>query len=152
MIVYRKRIQDSPSYRLNAQELEMALKEGVLFLENATPHEIMVDRYGSIENLVVDTPEGRQVLPCRTLLVAIGTHPNTALEQKNPDLKIMGEEILLSYKGEEKVSFFGDLHPSYQGNVVKAMASVKKGYPKICETLLRQPPSPALNLHRNQLK
>jgi len=139
-IVYRKRCQESPSYRLNAHELEMALKEGVHFLENAMPKEIKVDRYGSIESLVVDTPEGLQTLPCRTLLVATGTHPNTALERAESELKICGEEILLVYNGTEKVSFFGDLHPTYQGNVVKAMASVKKGYPKICEALLKRPP------------
>ena len=27
------------------------------------------------------------------------------------------------------ISFFGDLHPSFSGNVVKAMASAKQGYP-----------------------
>ena len=137
-IVYRKRYQDSPSYRLNAQELELALKEGVIFFENATPHEIKIDRYGSIESLAVETPEGVQHLACRTLLIATGTHPNTVLEQEGLEFKASGEDVLLSYKGEEKVSFFGDLHPIYQGDVVKAMASVKKGYPKICEALLKK--------------
>ena len=27
------------------------------------------------------------------------------------------------------ISFFGDLHPSFSGNVVKAMGSAKQGYP-----------------------
>ena len=27
------------------------------------------------------------------------------------------------------ISFFGDLHPSFFGNVVKAMASATQGYP-----------------------
>jgi len=151
-IVYRNRMQESPSYRENAKELEMALKEGVVFIENAIPHEIRVDPHGHIEGLVVETLDGLQTLPCRTLLISTGTHPNAVLEQDLDLKKIMGDEILLSYKGEEKVSFFGDLHPSYQGNVVKAMASVKKGYPKICEALLKRPPAPALNLQRNQLK
>jgi hypothetical protein len=52
-----------------------------------------------------------------------------------------GEGVLLSYKGAPKVSFFGDLHPIYEGNVVKAMASAKNGYPSICEALLRRPPA-----------
>ena len=28
-------------------------------------------------------------------------------------------------------SFFGDLHPSFAGNVVKAMAGAKQGYPVV---------------------
>jgi NAD(P)H-flavin reductase len=39
-------------------------------------------------------------------------------------------------------SFFGDLHPSYAGNVVKAMASAKQGYPVISRVLARRAPSP----------
>ncbi len=38
------------------------------------------------------------------------------------------------------VSFFGDLHPSYAGNVVKAMASAKQGYPVVTRLLARRPP------------
>src|SRR5206468_11332106 len=37
------------------------------------------------------------------------------------------------------VSFFGDLHPSYFGNVVKAMASAKQGYPVVSRALARVP-------------
>ena len=33
------------------------------------------------------------------------------------------------------ISFFGDLHPSYAGNVVKAMASAKQGYPVVDRVL-----------------
>jgi NAD(P)H-flavin reductase len=33
------------------------------------------------------------------------------------------------------LSFFGDLHPSYAGNVVKAMGSAKQGYPVVCAAL-----------------
>jgi NAD(P)H-flavin reductase len=33
------------------------------------------------------------------------------------------------------VSFFGDLHPSFAGNVVKAMASAKQGYPVLSKVL-----------------
>ena len=32
-------------------------------------------------------------------------------------------------------SFFGDLHPSFSGNVVKAMASAKQGYPIVSRML-----------------
>jgi NAD(P)H-flavin reductase len=33
------------------------------------------------------------------------------------------------------ISFFGDLHPSYFGNVVKAMGSAKQGYPAVTNAL-----------------
>jgi NAD(P)H-flavin reductase len=35
------------------------------------------------------------------------------------------------------ISFFGDLHPSFHGNVVKAMASAKQGYPIVSRMLSR---------------
>ena len=39
------------------------------------------------------------------------------------------------------ISFFGDLHPSFSGNVVKAMASAKQGYPVVSRVLSRLGPS-----------
>jgi NAD(P)H-flavin reductase len=39
------------------------------------------------------------------------------------------------------ISFFGDLHPSFAGNVVKAMASAKQGYPVISRILARRSPA-----------
>ena len=33
------------------------------------------------------------------------------------------------------ISFFGDLHPSFFGNVVKAMGSAKRGYPVVSRVL-----------------
>ena len=42
---------------------------------------------------------------------------------------------------ERAISFFGDLHPTYKGNVVKAMASAKDGFPTICRWLKNRPSS-----------
>jgi NAD(P)H-flavin reductase len=39
------------------------------------------------------------------------------------------------------VSFFGDLHPSFSGNVVKAMGGAKQGYPVVSRVLQRVAPS-----------
>ena len=39
------------------------------------------------------------------------------------------------------VSFFGDLHPSFAGNVVKAMGGAKQGYPVVSRMLARRAPS-----------
>ena len=39
------------------------------------------------------------------------------------------------------ISFFGDLHPSFAGNVVKAMASAKQGHPVVSRLLARRAPA-----------
>ena len=50
--------------------------------------------------------------------------------------------VLMSVRPDGRsISFFGDLHPSFAGNVVKAMASAKQGYPVVSRMLERQPPS-----------
>jgi len=172
-IVYRKRIEDSPAYRLNAEELDLALRQGVKFIEETTPLEMKVDAYGQIEGLTVQRGQDTQILSCRTLLIATGTQPNTVLEEedsyikirtpKNPELlrfahndettviasperakqsRKSEEDFLIPFKGNQNISHFGDLNSTYHGNVVKAMASAKEGYPHICRTLLKSPHSP----------
>ena len=37
------------------------------------------------------------------------------------------------------VSYFGDLHPSFSGNVVKAMGGAKQGYPVLTRTMEKLP-------------
>ena len=105
-------------------------------------------------------------LPARTILVAAGTQPNTVLaresaspialdgryfqavdEQGRPvkperSAKPAQTHVLMAIEqGGRRVSFFGDLHPSFAGNVVKAMASAKRGYPVVSRTLATQKPS-----------
>src|SRR5262249_33221158 len=95
-------------------------------------------------------------LPARSILVAAGTQPNTVLGREDPDnafldgrwFQAVDEEgvpvrperiakpsaarVLMSLRTDGRaISFFGDLHPSYAGNVVKAMASAKQGYPVV---------------------
>src|SRR5262249_22821745 len=41
------------------------------------------------------------------------------------------------------ISYFGDVHPSYFGNVVKAMGSAKQGYPVVSRLLARRAPQDA---------
>ena len=59
--------------------------------------------------------------------------------------------VLMSIREDGRgISFFGNLHPSFAGNVVKAMASARQGYPVVCRLLARQPvlpPTPADLLH-----
>jgi NAD(P)H-flavin reductase len=115
-------------------------------------------------------------LPARTILVAAGTQPNTVLAREDAtNAKIDGRYfqaideagnlvkpekiskpsavyVLMSQRPDGRdISFFGDLHPSFAGNVVKAMASAKRGYPivtRVMESLPRSGPSAAELIER----
>ncbi|MBV9770470.1 MAG: FAD-dependent oxidoreductase, partial [Bryobacterales bacterium] len=108
-------------------------------------------------------------LPAKSILVAAGTQPNTVLGREDPDnvfldgkwfqavdengdpvkpervAKPRASRVLTSIRPDGRgISFFGDLHPSYAGNVVKAMASAKQGYPVVSRLLSgRTPEEPA---------
>jgi NAD(P)H-flavin reductase len=50
-------------------------------------------------------------------------------------------QVLLAKQADGRfVSYFGDVHPSYFGNVVKAMGSAKQGYPVVSRVLSRRAP------------
>ena len=160
-IAYRRRLIDSPSYTLNHEEVEKALEEGVVFAEGLTPTRIEVDQYGHAR-AVKFTVAGHEIeLPARSVLIAAGTQPNTVLaREEGVSLALDGKyfqacdetgtpvkpergaakpkrpEVLLHRRGDGRfMSFFGDLHPSYFGNVVKAMGSAKQGYPVVSRVL-----------------
>ena len=115
-ILYRKKIQDSPAYKLNHQELEKALQEGVEFIENISPIRANIDKFNHIESLNC----GDKTFICKSLLMAVGTSPNLSpFNEDGMDIK------------NKKISFFGDVNEEYAGSVVKAMASAKVGYKKI---------------------
>ncbi|HEV3485421.1 MAG TPA: FAD-dependent oxidoreductase, partial [Vicinamibacterales bacterium] len=112
-------------------------------------------------------------LPARTVMIAAGTSPNVIYEKEHPGtFKLdkwkqffqsysLGQELELieddeasrdrgfftSYqhpsRREKLITFYGDNHPKYAGNVVKAMASAKHGYPEVVNVLGRDlPPQP----------
>jgi NADPH-dependent glutamate synthase beta subunit-like oxidoreductase/NAD(P)H-flavin reductase len=108
-------------------------------------------------------------LPARAVMVAAGTAPNVIYEKEHPGtfkldkwkqffqgyaISESGELIeadpnapdgfFTSYQhGEKLISFYGDNHPRYAGNVVKAMASAKDGYPFIVKALRVAAAAPA---------
>ena len=112
-------------------------------------------------------PSGEEVmLPARTILVAAGTQPNTVLAREDeanfsldgryfqavdehgdpvrPErvAKPKTPQVLISLHPDGRsISFFGDLHPSFSGNVVKAMGSAKQGYPVVSRVLAKLAPS-----------
>lgn len=104
-------------------------------------------------------------LPARTILVAAGTQPNTVLAREDEEnfaldgryFRAVGEDgepvkperiakpsevrVLISVRPDGRaISFFGDLHPSFSGNVVKAMGSAKQGYPVVSRVLAKHAP------------
>jgi NADPH-dependent glutamate synthase beta subunit-like oxidoreductase/NAD(P)H-flavin reductase len=163
-IAYRRRLIDSPSYTLNHEEVEKALEEGVVFAEGLTPASIQVDAYGHARAVEF---ENSAVLPARSVLIAAGTQPNTVLaREEGVSLALDGKyfqatdesgapvkpernaakpkkpEVLLHRRPDGRfMSFFGDLHPSFFGNVVKAMGSAKQGYPVVSKVLESRDPS-----------
>jgi NADPH-dependent glutamate synthase beta subunit-like oxidoreductase/NAD(P)H-flavin reductase len=161
-VCYRRRLIDAPSYTLNHEEVVKALEEGIRFAEGLTPREVPLDAHGHASALVVDLNGAEHTLPARTILVAAGTQPNTVLGREDPKhVEIDGRyfqafneagekvtperstkpaevQVLMSLgEGGRAVSFFGDLHPSFAGNVVKAMSSAKQGYPVVSRMLAR---------------
>ncbi len=161
-VIYRKELKDSPSYRLNSEEGQNALSEGIYFIENLEPVEVVTDKYNHAELIkLIDTKSGEiKRIKARSIFIAAGTEPNTVIATEDKKhfklsngyfthLNSSGKEIdpifspkmqnkdrILVYKqGNKTISFFGDLHPSYSGSVVKAMASAKNGYPIISQLL-----------------
>ena len=177
VIAYRRRMEDSPSYRLNHEEIIKALEQGVHFAELLSPVAVEVDDFGHAKGLRVArqtrgedgrlTPTGEELtLPARSILIAAGTQPNTTLAREHPGFAEMdgkyyqaldedgnpvspvwhakpdkADVLIKMHESGEAMTFFGDLHPSFAGNVVGAMASATQGFPVINRLLARKKPS-----------
>lgn len=165
-MVYRRRLMDAPSYRLNHEEVQKALEEGIEIVENLSPEAVEVDAHGHAS--AVKFNDG-VTFPAKAVLVAAGTSPNTVLHREFPEeveldgryfravnehgepvapeqlAKPTTPHVLLSLDKQSgnAVSFFGDLHPSFAGNVVKAMGSAKQGYPVVTRMLQQKTPQSA---------
>jgi NADPH-dependent glutamate synthase beta subunit-like oxidoreductase/NAD(P)H-flavin reductase len=113
----------------------------------------------------------RTELPAKTVLIAAGTQPNTVLAREDAaNFQLEGRyfqahdeagnpvtperaiakptevRVLLSRRPDGRfMSYFGDVHPSYFGNVVKAIGSAKQGYPVVSRVLGATPPASALS-------
>ncbi len=163
-IAYRRRLIDSPSYTLNHEEVFKALEEDIRFAEGLSPVAVEIDANGAAKALKVEGEQNGEkitaTLPARTILVAAGTQPNTVLaredathafidgkyfraldeagEPATPERVCKPDDVrVLMYKHTDGrfMSFFGDLHPSFAGNVVKAMGGAKQGYPVLTRTM-----------------
>ena len=173
-IAYRKRLVDSPAYRLNHEEVVKALEEGIGFADCLNPVEFIAGVDGAVAAVKFERQKyengkwshsGEFVqMPAKAVMVAAGTHPNATYERefpgtfkmdeagefyqghtliddgdhwklqpvKGPGTSVSGVGFFTSYeKNGRFISFYGDNHPVYAGNVVKAMASAKHGYKEV---------------------
>jgi NAD(P)H-flavin reductase len=147
--------------------VEKALEEGIAFAEGLTPVRIEIDQFGHAKGVAF---ENDVFLPARSVLIAAGTQPNTVLaREEGVSLALDGKyfqahdetgapvkpernaakpaepRVLLHRRPDGRfMSFFGDLHPSYFGNVVKAMGSAKQGFPTITRVLSQKSPASRL--------
>jgi NADPH-dependent glutamate synthase beta subunit-like oxidoreductase/NAD(P)H-flavin reductase len=110
---------------------------------------------------------GQTVMPAKAVLIAAGTQPNTVLAREDADHFVLDGRyfracdengqpvaaeksiskpnainVLLSKRDDGRcISFFGDVHPSFFGNVVKAVGSAKQGYPVVSKVLEKIQPA-----------
>jgi NADPH-dependent glutamate synthase beta subunit-like oxidoreductase/NAD(P)H-flavin reductase len=110
---------------------------------------------------------GEFVTPARTILIAAGTQPNTVLAREDAaNFKLDGRyfqaidaagnataaeksiskpneiKVLLAKRADGRaMSYFGDVHPSFFGNVVKAIGSAKQGHPVVSAALQEVQPA-----------
>lgn len=109
------------------------------------------------EKLCLTAPYQQAILPARHVLVATGSQPNTAFEYEHRghfersgmfyarraiaddgmalvDHQDGSQAFFTTYAyGKQRVSLVGDLHPTYHGSVVKALASSRAAIPIIMQ-------------------
>ena len=112
------------------------------------------------------TPSNEEItLDAKTILVAAGTQPNTVIAREDPanvppldgryfqafdpagqpttperSAKPKEPAVFMSFLADGRaMSFWGDLHPSFAGNVVKAMGGAKQGYPTVTQQMASRP-------------
>lgn len=166
-MAYRKKLTDAPSYRLNHEEVEKALEEGILIAEGLEPVGVDTDGYGHANAIRLKSADGSVItLPARAVLIAAGTQPNTVLASEQAGITLHEKyfaavdedgnavkpeksakpavpHVLVTKETDGRaLSFFGDLHPSFAGNVVKAMGSAKQGYPVVSRILAKRNSTP----------
>ena len=156
-IAYRRRLIDAPSYTLNHEEVDKALEEGIRFAEGLTPTAIEVDERGPCArrsgwqrgrrqrrgDAAGARRAGRGGHPaqhgagargCRAVRLRRPVFPGrrrAAAQPVKPERLAKPKRrpgAAADLRGDGRaVSFFGDLHPSFAGNVVKAMGERQAG-------------------------
>ena len=156
-----------PSYTLNHEEVAKAMEEGGALRRGPDAGRRRGRRVRPRRRrCACRAPTApRRVLPASAILVAAGTQPNTVLAREDGRIAARWQVFpggrrgratrstpvrglakpdaahVLMHRADNGrfISFFGDLHPSFFGNVVKAMGGAKRGYPVVSRALAAQP-------------
>ena len=172
-LAYRKRLVDSPAYRLNHEEVIKALEEGIAFAENLNPIEAVPDECGARRRRWCSSARAgatdaasdgraagadragrrRHVAEHHLREGAPGHVPARREAEVLPAASARvrdGDGAFAARAGSPTASsrrttatagssrYYGDNHPRYAGNVVKAMASAKHGYPHVVALFARR--------------
>ena len=153
-LAYRKKMTDSPAYRLNHEEVIKALEEGIYFAEGLDPKEIVADERDHVMAHAARRSErSRRAARARRCWWPPARRRTSPTRRRSRNTFQMDSKrrffqgfraervngavtltpdpagFFTSYNdGGRLISFYGDNHPRYAGNVVKAMASAKHGY------------------------
>ncbi|MCL2567613.1 MAG: FAD-dependent oxidoreductase [Alphaproteobacteria bacterium] len=155
-IIYHKKFEESKAYKGNAEETYKALKQGVSFIEEAKLVKIHKNSQGlsSLDFII----NGKIVnIPAKTLILAMGTNPNNILMEEYPNIfgaagsalqtlnigkaefKKQKFSVILqkiaAANGDIAISILGDTHKTFNGSVVKAMASSFYGQYEIMDSM-----------------
>jgi len=126
-LVYRKGLVDAPAYRLNHEEVEKALEEGITFVEHMAPKEVLLDKHGAVCGIAFERQtkhadgswhaSGEVVeMPAGSVLVAAGTAPNTMYEKEKPG----------TFALDPKRGYFELHQPAAAGGIQRAPRSQAK--------------------------
>ncbi|WP_341787280.1 palindromic element RPE4 domain-containing protein [Rickettsia endosymbiont of Cantharis rufa] len=153
-VYYRGKLQDSPAYKLNHEELIYALALGVDFKENMQPLSINIDKYGHVEGVefeLSDNVSSRGLLTRSsksTNISAVSGFLDPVVKPRDDTVVLKAKTVIMAIGienntqfDEDKYSYFGDCNPKYSGSVVKALASTKEGYQAINKRLINNNPS-----------
>lgn len=133
-VIYRKKLQDSPAYARNHEEIEHAIATGINFIEERSIVTALPDEFGNINSITLS--DGTN-LSAGTLLLGLGTGQcdftdiSDKFDANNDFFK----------SSDHKISYFGDCNPAYHGSVVKAISSVKDGYQLVSQAIMAKKPS-----------
>lgn len=115
-IVYRRKLDESPAYRRNHEEVEKAFEEGIYYAQGLNPVAARVDAAGHVSALICehsldDTAEETKIstiLPARAIFVATGAKPNIAYEFEHRGTFHREGMEYRAYEEDEQ----GHLHPA----------------------------------------
>lgn len=133
-IIYHNKINQSAAYKINHEEVKMALATGVKFCPEFKISEIKKNLDGSY---LVASKNGMQI-EAKTILIAVGMEFNPLILKETEIIKELDLEKLMNQNStslkddkktnfiwHDKISLVGDANRFYQGSVVKAILNAK---------------------------